>query len=173
MRGMTAERHRHPEARRGAERILDDGSALGKVRLPEIVLGHRPIDAREQFLHMRDGGLVAPQLHSRDARDSFGGQVVGRRPDAAGRNHDVTFLDRRAPRPFQTIGNVADRDHRNQIDSDFRELIGKVIGVGIDDLAGGDFIAGGKNHSVLNHRELLAGLQLQRIRTSRCSTIFA
>ena len=122
---------------------------------------------------MLDGGLVAAQLHARDARNSLGGQVVGGRPDAAGRNHDVTLLDRRAPRPFQTIGNVADRNHRNQIDSNFRELVGKVVGVGIDDLAGGDFVAGGKNHSVLNHRELLAGVYVQSKRTITCSTIFA
>ncbi len=155
MRGMTAQRHRHSEAWRGAERILNDGRTLGEVGLLEIVLGHRAADRREQFFHVIDGGLVATQLHSRDARDRFGGQVIGGRPDAAGRNHDVALFDRRAPRPFQTIGNVADRQHRDQVDANFRELVGKVVGVGIDDLAGSDFVAGGKNHSVLNHRELL------------------
>ena len=166
MRSVAIARHRHPEAGRGAERILDDGRALGKERLLEIVLGHRAVHRREQSFHVLDGRLVAPQLHARDARNRFGGQVVGGRADAAGRNDDIAFLDRRAPRPFEAVGNVADREHRNQVDSNFRELVGQIVGVGIDHLAGGDFVAGGKNHSVLNHRELLAGVQVQSRRTN-------
>ena len=139
-------RHRHAEARRGAERIADDLRSFGQVGLLEIVLGHHAVDRREDAFHVVDAFLVAHQFLAGDARHGLVGQVVGGRTDSAGRDDHVGHRHRGFPCPLQPLGDVAHGQHGDDFDADFGELVGDVIGIGVHYSAGGDFVAGGKNN---------------------------
>ena len=147
-------RHRHPKARRGAERIANHLRGFGQVGLLEIVLGHDAVDRGEDAFHVIDAFLVAHQFAAGDTSDGLVGQVVGGRPDSAGRDNHVRHRHRGFPRPLQPLRDVAHGQHRDDFDTDLGELVGDVVGIGIHYSAGGDFVAGGKNDRSLNHRLL-------------------
>ena len=147
-------RHRHPKARRGAERIANHLRGFGQVGLLEIVLGHHAVDRREDAFHVVDAFLVAHEFAAGDASHGLVGQVVGGRSDSAGRDDHVGHLHGGLPRPLQPLGHVADGQHRDELDAGFGELVGEVVGIGVHYPAGGDFVAGGENDRLLNHRWL-------------------
>ena len=163
MSGMIALQHRHAKAGRGAERIGITSAVSGKQRLLDVVLGHHAADRFEHPAHVIDRGLVAPQFLAGQPRDRLRRQVIRRRSDTAGREHYVAQFHRGSPRPFQALRHVADGQHRDQVDPDLVELVGQVIRIAIDHLAGGDFVAG----ESITARSIIDGLLHGRRATPR------
>src|SRR5271170_1595352 len=98
---------------------------------------------------------MAPELFAGEPSDRFSGKVVGSWPDPTGRKDHVTQFHSGSPSPFEPLGDVADGEHRDQVDTDFIKLVGEIVRVAVDHLASRDFVAGRKNHRSFDHQRLL------------------
>src|SRR5438093_1177098 len=88
---------------------------------------------------------------ARNAGDDLVGQVVRRGSDAARRDDDLGQLERLLPGPGEPLGIVADREHGDDVHAEGEELIGDPAGIGVDDAARGELVAGRENGRALDH----------------------
>ena len=133
----------HPPARRRPARIRNRPPRRHDCRLLHVLLRHLPAAALEERAQMRlqlrrHIGLLADRLGDRLARD-----VVLRRSQPAGAEHDLRAPPRLRDQIDQPLAVVADLVHVEQVDAHRRQALRDVLGVRVENLAHEDFGADG------------------------------
>ena len=167
---------RQPIAGRGPQMIRNDGRAFGKPGLLEVVLRHGPAQRGEQLADIVGDFLREGQPDAGDLRHEFRRQVVRGGADAAGGDHDVGLRHGLPPRPHDAFGHVPDGDDRGHVQTGLDQLVGDMVGVGIDHLPGCDLVPGTQNggpfdhthsHSHAGRRNGRAGVERRRTVSNR------
>ena len=150
----------HRETAGGANRIVQHLRADRQHRLLAVVRRHVARAAGEKFLHARQPFLVQFQLHAGRLRRDFLRQVIDRRTQPAIDDHRIGTSAGVQERLQQTVAVVADRGAPMDGKPDIFELLGHVAEIGVDDLAGQNFVAGADDldaHVSIPSRAQLAG----------------
>ena len=126
----------------GADRVVEDLGARRQHRLLPVVRRHDPAAAAEEFLHRREPLLVEHEfVAGRLGRDLLR-QIIDGRPEPAVDDDRVGALAGFKKRREQCLAVVADRRAPAHRQPDILELLRDIAEIGVDDLAGQDFVAG-------------------------------
>ena len=128
------------EARRGAERIVDQGGTFGNV-------GHllaRRVELDIRILVMRNQPClrlgVPDHLPAKGGGDTFGGDVIMRRPDAAAGKDKVMCRRQQLHSVDNDFTNIRDHPRLTQHDALLAELLCQPSNIPVLGTAGQDFI---------------------------------
>ncbi len=139
------------ETGRRAVRIGDDCRTFGEDRLFEIVRRKCHAALGEARFKRRRHAVVLFSLDAEKLSDQFCGQIICRRPQAAGADDDIAELLRLAQGPEHLVAVVANFHYRGDADAQCEQAIGDEGRVGVDHFAGGQFIAGTQDNCFFDH----------------------
>ncbi len=130
-----AVRAQRDEAGRGAVRVGEHHAALRQIGLAAVVVGHRPAEVAETLLDRAQRRLVQHQRRADRARHRVLGQVVHRRPEAAGGDRAVGARQHVLQHRREPVGVVAHRVLGEHVDAVVGQHARDVHAVGVDQLA--------------------------------------
>ena len=131
----------HGETAGGTDRVVDDLGRGRQHRLLAVVRRHDAAALGEEVLHLRQPLFVQHQVHAGRLRGHFLRQVIDGRAEAAIDDDRIGTLRCKLECLEQAFAIVADRGAPVHRKSDILELLAHVAEIGIDDLAGEDFVS--------------------------------
>ena len=140
------------DARRGAVRISHHAAAGGKHRLKLVRRGHRPVAAGEHRADVLQGVGVELQRAAGRLGQRLARQIVGRGAKSAGGHDHVGPGDRLAKHLDAGRQFVADRGMIEHANAQLFEPLAEPLGVRVESLAAGDFVADGDDFGVHGKR---------------------
>ena len=129
------------EAAGGADRVVDDLRRGGQHRLLAVVRRHDAAALGEEVLHLRQPLFVQHELHAGGLCRDLLRQIIDGRAETAIDDDRIGALRGKAERIQQALAVVADGGAPVHRQPDVLELLAHVAEVGIDDLAGEDFVS--------------------------------
>jgi len=152
------------KAASGADRVIEDLGGHQQHRLLPVVRRHDAVAPPEEILHALEPVLVEDEIDTGSARRDLLRQIVDGRPEPAIDDDRVGALARQPKRREQLLAVIADDRSPSDREPEILELLRHIAEVGIDDLAGQDFVAGADDldaHAFLLSRRLTQnGLQI-------------
>ena len=145
--------------------VVQDGAAGRHLGLRTIQGIERDSASREQLLDMRSHRFVVAHRAMKELGEGLLRDVVLRRAETAGEDHDLRLLHGASNRGSDLIGPIADRTLLAHDNSCRVEVLGDGYGVGIDDLSDQDLVADGNNgclHGVVDLFTLRSGSRQSR-----------
>ncbi len=146
------------DARGRALRIEDRPRAGGKHCLHDVSLGHRAFAACEEALDVRQRCLIQLQRNAKHCRQGIPREIIGRRSQAAGGDHDIGPFNGRAEHAnvgLQIIGHRRVIEHAH---AQLAEPLAEPLAVGVEPLPRGELVAYGDDF----------GLHLRNVNSPRC-----
>jgi hypothetical protein len=126
-------------ARRGADRIVDQHGAVGRIGQAQArLVEHARLVV--PFQQLRRLGM-ADQRHAKSSGNALRGDVVMGRPDAAGREDMIVTAAQRIDRADDLIRNIGDDPRLAELDPQRRHALGQIVEVHILRTAGKDLVA--------------------------------
>ena len=114
--------------------VREYDAALGQHRLLFVVFGHFAAGVSEILLDAPQALLIGYQRQAEDIGHGFTGQIVLRRSQSPGQQHEVAAAHRQAQHLPQTVDIVSDRGLVQHPDPVSGKLTGQELAVGIDDI---------------------------------------
>ena len=143
------------DAGRGAVGVWNDAAPFGEEGLTLVAFGHFPLPPGEEPPDVFKGLWHHDQRAVRRCGECLAGEIVGRRPQPAGRNDDVGPLDRAAKDVDAGLQFVADGRMIEHADTRLAESLAEPLRIGVEELSAGDFVANGEDlgvHQQVNGR---------------------
>ena len=156
------------DARRGAVRIRHDAAARGEAGLKLVALGHFPLPPGKELPDVFEGFRHHDERAIGRRGERLAGEIVGRRPQAAGRDDDVGPPDRAAEDVDAGLQLVADGRVIQYADAQLAQSLAEPLRVGVEELSARDFVANGEDLGIHGRQ---VGKDLRSGRTSMGSAI--
>ena len=128
----------HREPRRSARRIRENLGAFGKVALLRVRFGHHPPKRLELLSNPFDDALVTAKLHPGRVGCSHGGQIIGSRPEPAGRDDHTMHCRKAMYQRRDSIEIVVDRRMLDDVEAELGQLFTEPGSVGVHQLTPGE-----------------------------------
>ncbi len=130
------------KAASGANRVVEHFGVRGQHRLLPVIRRHHAAAAVKVRFHPREPLVGQYEVDAGGLRCYFLGQIVERRTQSAVYDDRVGALPGEPERKEQTLAIVSDRGFPLYRKPEILELLADVAEVGVDDLAGEDFVTG-------------------------------